>query len=143
MTKQQYEKRLQYFLDLRLTADESSINHMMEMSLYTWSEQSVTLQFPVSDWQLNPIGTMHGGMLATAIDITMGCVSYVFSDSKHTPTVTMDLQYVRPVFTDKPLYIKAVVDHIGSRIMQVRAWGWQEDEQHICISASGSYIVNR
>lgn len=143
MTKAEQEKRLQYFLSLRLDADEKSINHIMDMHLYAWDEYSVTLAFPVYEWQLNPVGTMHGGMLATALDITMGCASYVFSEAKHTPTVSMELQYVRAVYAGRTLYVKAVADRCGSRINQIRAWGWQDEEQQPCITASGSYIVNK
>lgn len=143
MTHKQYEQRLQYFLDLRLHDDHESINHKMQMELFDWHEGMITLMFPVEEWQLNPMGMMHGGMLATAIDMTMGCVSYVFSNAKHTPTITMNIQYVRPVVLHKKLFVKAISDHVGGRITLIRCWVWQEDEKTPCVTASGSYIVNQ
>lgn len=142
MEKVEIERKLNYFLQLRLQSKETSINHTMDMHLVAWDERSVTLAFPVKEWQLNPMGNMHGGMGATALDITMGCASYMFSVAKNVPTISRNIQYVYPILETKELFVKATIDHVGSRIVQVRCIGWQDQEERICITASGSYIVN-
>lgn len=136
------QQRLEHFLKLRLSCDEDSINHRMNMSLMDWNLEMVVLKFPVEQWQLNPMGGMHGGMIATAIDITMGCAAYTFSDAQNTPTINLNIQYIRPVLAIKPLYVKAVIDHVGGRIMQVHGIGWQDKEQIPCVSVIASFIVN-
>lgn len=143
MIKEEYEKKLEHFLELRLQADVNSINHKMEMNLVSYDKQHIVLSFPVNSWQLNPMGNMHGGMIATAIDITMGCASYAFTQADNVPTVSMNIQYLKPVIANQDLFIKATVDHAGSRISQIRCVGWQQDEERICVSASGAYIVNK
>ena len=55
-------------------------------------------RFPVMEEHLNPYGTMQGGMVAAAIDNTLGPLSMLVA----APNVTRRLQvkYSRPVMAD-------------------------------------------
>ena len=46
----------------------------MQVEFYAcnYEKKSVTLRFPVQRWELNHMATMHGGLIATAIDTTCG-----------------------------------------------------------------------
>jgi acyl-coenzyme A thioesterase PaaI-like protein len=56
---------------------------------------SLTAQFPVLESYLNPYGTMQGGMVAAAVDNTLGPLSVLVAP----PSVTHQLKmtYSRPV----------------------------------------------
>lgn len=141
MTKVEQQQRLDDFLNARQNMVQGSINSMMGMQLHAQDDLTVTLCFPVRLWQMNPMGSMHGGLLATAADMTMSCAAYTFSRAQHIVTSNMNIQYMRPVFEYHDMFVKAVIDHAGSRIVSVRAWGWQKDEQSLCITANGSYVI--
>lgn len=59
---------------------------------------SLTARFPVRTSYLNPYGTMQGGMIAAAVDNTLGPLSVLVAP----PNVTRRLQmtYGRPVIPD-------------------------------------------
>lgn len=99
---------------------------------------SLTVQFPVLGSQLNPYGTMQGGMVAAAVDNTLGPLSMLVAP----PNVTrkMEITYNRPVrleigyiivqatFIEKVdhwLSFKAVVTSPeGSRLARAKAVHW-------------------
>lgn len=57
--------------------------------------RSLTAQFPVLEGYMNPYGTMQGGMVAAAVDNTLGPLSVLVAP----PSVTRQLKmtYSRPV----------------------------------------------
>lgn len=59
---------------------------------------SLTTRFPVLERHLNPYGSMQGGMVAAAVDNTLGPLSLLVAP----PNVTrrLEMKYSRPVTTD-------------------------------------------
>ena len=59
---------------------------------------SLTTRFPVLEEYLNPYGSMQGGMVAAAVDNTLGPLSLLVAP----PNVTrrLEIKYSRPVTTD-------------------------------------------
>ena len=60
-------------------------------------EQELSLRFPLLDWQVNGLGTLHGGMVNAMLDLAMSMVVYCFSRKSIPPTVSMTTNYLRPV----------------------------------------------
>lgn len=144
MNEQTIDMRLQYFLERRLK-EEDTINAMMRMNLVSLDKKKycIELAFPIEGWQLNPAGNMHGGMICTALDITMGCVSYIFSDADFTPTIQMSVNFDASIHEHDTLIIEGICDHAGSRMVQARALARIKGSDTIVASANGSYAVNK
>lgn len=137
------EQRLQYFLELR-SREEGTINSMMEMKLvrYDIEQKQIALSFPVAFWELNPANHMHGGLISTAMDITMGCVAYVFSHAQFTPTIQLSLNFNKSIQEHDTLLIEGICDHVGSRMAQTRAIARVIGSEDVVASANGSYAIN-
>lgn len=66
----------------------------------------------------NPLGTVHGGWIATLLDSCVGCaVHSTLPAGKGYTTAELKVNYVRPVTTRVPL-LRAIgsVIHVGSRM---------------------------
>jgi uncharacterized protein (TIGR00369 family) len=66
----------------------------------------------------NPIGTVHGGWIATLLDSCVGCaVHTTLPAGKAYTTAELKINYVRPVTTRVPL-LRAIgtTIHVGSRM---------------------------
>ncbi|MFT3972132.1 MAG: PaaI family thioesterase [Amaricoccus sp.] len=62
----------------------------------TYPEGKCVVRMPVRDFQFNPIGCLHGGMIATVMDISMGHLlrhSYGVGGA----TLEMKVQYLRAI----------------------------------------------
>lgn len=143
MSEIECRERLTQFLQRRLE-ETGTINAMMSMRLeeYDYENKRVVLAFPVEQWQLNPIGNMHGGMICTAFDIAMGCIAYISGKAVFTPTTQMSVSFIRPVGLYDTLLVEAICDHVGGRLAQIRAVASVMSTNEIVSSALGSYIMN-
>jgi acyl-coenzyme A thioesterase PaaI-like protein len=98
----------------------------------------LSARFPVLESYLNPYGSMQGGMIAAAVDNTLGPLSVLFAP----PNVTrrLEVKYSRPVTVemghiivdaellerrDRWLYFRAEVwSQEGLRLARARAAHW-------------------
>ena len=69
---------------------EHRINDMLAPTLIACSaeEQTLELSFHVRGWMCNPKGTLHGGMMATMMDMTMGMHTRYCPKTNTLSTVT-------------------------------------------------------
>ena len=78
--------------------------------------RSLTLRFPLQDWQVNGLGTLHGGMVNTMMDLVMSMAVYCFSRRSIPPTISMTANYLRPVpMDDGYVLITARLTSLGKR----------------------------
>lgn len=127
----------------RRTSNEDTIMEMMEMELVdcSYQEKSVTLRFPVMSWQINPIGTMHGGISATAADDTGGLLTQMVTMTGVTPTVYLNISYLSPVKRGDDLIVKARIERAGKRLIHVHVEGWSEATGEMAIAAMATYMA--
>ena len=78
-------------------------------------KQELTLRFPLEDWQVNGLGTLHGGMVNTMMDLAMSMVVYCFSRQTIPPTVSMTTNYLRPVPMGDYVHVLARLTSLGRR----------------------------
>jgi uncharacterized protein (TIGR00369 family) len=64
---------------------------------------------------LNPMGTVHGGFLATLLDSALGsAVATALPSGRSYTTMQLNVHMVRPVFADTPrLRCEATTVHVG------------------------------
>lgn len=84
-------------------------------------EKSLSVSFAVDDWMLNPSGNLHGGILGTAIDMTMGVLARYLKQTKKLVTVQLSIQYLRGICNKDHFTIRAIADHVGRRSVALRA----------------------
>lgn len=120
----------------------AGIMQMMKMELAdsSYTEQSITLRFPVEHWQLNPLNTMHGGLSATACDSTGGLLTRVTAYTAITPTVSLNMTYLSPILEGTHLMVKAKVHHLGRTLAQISMEGWIEETGKQAVMATGVYM---
>ena len=110
------------FLDLTITYDDQ--------------ERTCTVQLPWAEHLCNPQGSMHGGILATALDISMGHLA-----KRHVSTcVTVEMQqrFMRPLTGDG----RCVATLLNAGRTMVHAESRLFDAQdRIAAVATGSWFV--
>ena len=60
------------------------------------ADGEATLEIDVAEQHLNPAGTVHGGLLATLVDATMGAAIRSTVDDEVPATSQLTLTYLRP-----------------------------------------------
>ena len=99
------------------------------------SGKNISIAFPVSQFQTNPIGTLQGGILSSFFDEALGCLCFA---SLHKPCVTIDMtvNFIRPVKPGSFVVIRAMFNAKGKKLLQVSAEAVNRNEKLVATATS-------
>lgn len=100
---------------------------------------SVTLHFPVLPWELNRVGTLHGGVMATMLDHTLGLAANCYVGS-WAPTLSLNVDYIRPAHLGDEILATATVVFIGRRVVRMRGQLILQGTGKLVASCSASFF---
>ena len=122
------EEALQTRIEERMAWYKAHIGHsvigMIGARCLGGSTAPLRLEFSYAtqDWMKNPIGTTHGGMLATMFDNAMGMTAFILSPTGGTtPTAELRVSYLLPVPIGAAIRIRVYAEHVSSRMIRMRA----------------------
>lgn len=131
---------------LRVTEEYAhTINGAIAPNFISWDAESLTYtcSFEIKPEYANPMGILHGGLTAYMLDTAMGHLCSAYAETM-TPTITMNVSYMLPVPIDRPLFIHATLNRIGSTVAYLSATAFNQDApQRPLASATGAYMVAR
>lgn len=109
-----------------------------------YKSRSIILRMELKDWMANPYGILHGGISAAVLDMAMGILCGYFSGGVMTPTVSMEVNYVKPGVIGGQLMIQADLTGCGATLCHAAAKAWMEDtpDRTVC-TAAGVYYISR
>lgn len=105
------------------------------------AQQELTLRFPLQQWQVNGLGTLHGGMVSTMMDLAMSMAVYCFSRQSIPPTISMTVNYLRPVPMEAWTTVRARVTSLGRRNATAYCETLIPGSGKVAATAIGTYAV--
>lgn len=81
---------------------------------------SVLFSYETRPWMANVLGIVHGGIIATLLDSCMGLTCAVHIRGI-TPTVTMTVNYLRPLPLSGAVHVRTRLNHLGRTTAQAMA----------------------
>ncbi len=107
-----------------------------------FEKKTLCLSYFVQDWMRNSNGVMHGGIVSTVFDLTMGLLSGYCAGGTLTPTTTMQVTYLRPIPAGETLVIKAYCNMTGKTMCAISAKSWLETKSNkLTDTASATYYT--
>lgn len=79
-----------------MTHSNSGFTALVGADLPTADGGEARLEVEVDERHLNPAGTVHGGMLATLVDMTMGAAVRSAAEGEAPATSQLSVTYLRP-----------------------------------------------
>ncbi|MCI3933930.1 PaaI family thioesterase [Streptomyces sp. AN091965] len=94
---------------------EPPLGSTLDYRLVGYGEGTAVFEIDPGEHLLNPMGTVHGGVLATLLDSALGCaVATLLPPGRAYTTTQLSVNFVRPVFADSPrLRCDATALHVG------------------------------
>jgi uncharacterized protein (TIGR00369 family) len=101
------------------TAPPPPIATLLGFALTEVDDGRVVMELHPGEHLLNPIGSVHGGAIATVLDSAMGCaVHSTLRTGQGYATADLQVRYVRAIAADGPrLRCEGAVVHRGSRVV--------------------------
>lgn len=103
--------------------------------------KEIILQYPLEDWMVNGLGTLHGGMTNTMMDLAMSIAVYAFSRETIPPTVSMTTNYLRPIPMGDYVLIKTRLTSLGKRNATAYCEAIVPDSGKVACTAIGTYAI--
>lgn len=125
---------------------EGTFNGMLGAEPISCDYEKKTLLCAVEtkDWMTNPSRMVHGGVTASVLDFTMGLLARYATTGCMTPTISMNVEYLRPSPLNRRILVEAQVTRAGFTVCHVTAKAWAEGaEDKLIATASGAYYVTR
>jgi uncharacterized protein (TIGR00369 family) len=91
---------------------------LLGISIHEVSEGRVVFVAEPAEYHYNPLGTVHGGVIATLLDSAVGCAvqSMLPAGTSYT-TLEIKVNYLRPVTASTGMiYAEGKIIHVGGRI---------------------------
>ena len=132
-----------YFVDAAREF-KGQFNTMLGTELHACDYEAgrVILCLDPKPWMGNPMGILHGGVTASVLDMTMGLLCRYCSGGYMTPTVSMNVDFLRSGSLDKRLFIRAELTKRGMSVCYAQGRLWAEgEEDRLIATASASYYV--
>ena len=126
-------------MDIELGAPPPCYLSMQARLLDYSPEKGLTVAVPVLESELNPAGSMQGGLIAAAFDNVFGPLCYLASGTPRTAMVDIYTVFHRPVFAGDELVINARVKTMGRRTIHMEAEAYNR-ENKLVASASCNYM---
>lgn len=105
------------------------------------ADGSLVLAFHTQPWMSNPMGVLHGGLSAAMVDTAMG-ITCGCQRGQPTPTISMTLNYARPVPLNAAVHIHTRLIRCGGTTAQTTAELYlPKAPEQILVSATGVYYV--
>jgi len=143
-TQEELEELAKAFVQTVIARRPGAMNDLLHPEYVTCSlaEGTLTLAYRGADWMSNPVGVMHGGVIASVLDVTMGVQAYLLGGQVMPPTMTMQVSYLRPVPLTGRTLVRVRCDSAGRTKVALTAELWNEDRpEKRLATASGLYYV--
>jgi len=106
----------------------------------SFEDKTLILEFPIQPWQVNKAGTFHGGMMCTAMDMTVAVLTRFYAGKNFTPTVSLDVKYVRPAKAGETMLVKALITSGGRRITQLTCEAYNSKTGKLLATGASVYL---
>lgn len=107
-----------------------------------YDTKTLTLRYTVQEWMLNPANTMHGGIVSSVFDLTMGLLSCYCAGGVLTPTIQMQVTFLRPIPAGETLVVEATCDMSGKTLCAMNGRAWlQSAPEKMSATSSGTFYA--
>ena len=117
------------------------LNARLNLKLVDCSREELwsKYEFEAKEWCRNPYGGVHGGIIASIIDTSMGFTCAAYSN-KYVSTTDLSTSYLKPMIGSRYL-IHVELTQTGSRMIRCMAKVTDAETGVICATGMGSFIL--
>lgn len=106
-----------------------------------FEKKELTLAFKVMDWELNPEGGLHGGMIISGFDITFGLLCHYFSQPNMVCTVNLSTTFIQPVLPSDTVEYHARIISQGKNVVAMTGEARLKRGNILAATASTTFMI--
>jgi acyl-coenzyme A thioesterase PaaI-like protein len=136
------EAHIKAQIDMYLTQQANSINGMMQPEFVecSYEEKTLTIAFPVLEWEKNRVGALHGGVIAAAFDIATGLLARYLSGESFSPTIQLETVFIRPIMLGDVFEVVVKINLAGRKLTHMYCEGFVKSTGKLAATSTASYL---
>jgi uncharacterized protein (TIGR00369 family) len=132
LTKERFEHALEHH---RPVFGEFFLARFLGLQV-SYGDQTCRVDLPTAEYMYNPQGSLHGGVIAIAMDVSMGHLNHRFL--RTGVTLEMKTQFLRPV--TGPCWCEARFTKTGRRVVFSESKLY-DDRDRLCAVATATWML--
>lgn len=141
LKQENFEQDMKRLIDDRKEANRVCKSMDPNLTAYDDKEQTITIEFDVSDDHLNEHNTMHAGFIAAAFDEAMGIFAAYLGSGKPTVSTNISLNYIKPIPMGDSIQITAKATSLGRRAITTTGECHLKSNNLLTNTALASYAI--
>ena len=108
-----------------------------------YEKGTLDIAYEVQAWELNPGGSLHGGIIMTCFDVSFGltCHYYTHQSAPTVVTVTTNVSFLKPIVLGDTFHVKCQLDSIGRTLQTVKAEVRLERDDTLACIATATFMA--
>lgn len=107
----------------------------------SFEKKELTLSFKVKDWQLNPGGELHGGMIITGFNTAFSLLANYFKNPDLLNTVNQNTVFLKPVLPTDTIEYHVRISSIGNNLIGMLGKAHIQRDNILAGTASATFVV--
>ncbi len=99
------------------------------------------MAYDVLDWELNLLGHMQNGIIATGFDTCMGMLCHYYATPNLLTTVTLSATYLQPVPKQKTLQYQTKIKSFGKSLVTLESVAYIAEEKKQIATATATFKI--
>ena len=118
------------------------VNAMMQPEFIecNFEKKTLTMAFPMLEWEKNRVGVLHGGITAATFDYAMGLIARFFAGQSFAPTIQLETVFIRPISIGEIFEITVKTNFSGRKLTYLYGEGYIKSSGKLAATATSSYL---
>jgi Uncharacterized protein, possibly involved in aromatic compounds catabolism len=136
------EREISGEIDKMYVHQSNSVNAMMKPEFIgcSFENKTLTVAFPVLEWEKNRVGYMHGGIIAAAFDIATGLLARYLAGESFAPTIQLETVFIRPIPLGDIFLVHVKTNLAGKKLTHLYCEGSLKSSGKLAATATASYF---
>ncbi len=136
-------KFVQRFIGKQFTGSPSPFAHWLNGKIISVEEKAVEFQFLVRKEMTNPVGMLHGGVIAGMIDDCMGVNFFILGLEYFYPTINLNVEFFNAASEGETVIVKTKVIKQGKTVINIKADVINENNMKLVAQATSNLVVSK
>lgn len=86
-----------------------------------FENRDACIAFDVLDWELNPGGTLHGGIIVTGFDVAFGLTCHYYAKQHMISTINLTTTFLKPILPGDTVKYHVHITSLGRTLISMTA----------------------
>lgn len=88
-----------------------------------YANREACIAFEALEWELNPGGSLHGGIIVTCFDVSFGLTCHYYAKQHMVTTVNLTTTFLKPVLLGDVVHYHVKITNLGRTLISLTAEG--------------------